>query len=61
MSRNVHDPRALAAILEKAEADLAAKKHPGEIGFLLGDKQVVLGWILASCKEESVYVVTTTR
>ena len=25
---NVHDPRALAAILEKAEADLAAKLHP---------------------------------
>ena len=25
---NVSDPRALAAILEKAEADLAAKKHP---------------------------------
>ncbi|KAG6854355.1 hypothetical protein C0991_007860 [Blastosporella zonata] len=27
-NRNVHDPRALAVILEKAEADLAAKKHP---------------------------------
>ena len=26
--RNVTDPRALAAILEKAEADLEAKKHP---------------------------------
>jgi hypothetical protein len=26
--RNVHDPRALAAILEKAEADLAARRHP---------------------------------
>lgn len=26
--RNVQDPRALAAILEKAEADLAAKQHP---------------------------------
>ncbi|KAI0057542.1 NDUFB9, NADH-ubiquinone oxidoreductase [Artomyces pyxidatus] len=27
-NRNVHDPRALAAILEKAEADLARRKHP---------------------------------
>ncbi|KNZ77233.1 NADH dehydrogenase [ubiquinone] 1 beta subcomplex subunit 9 [Termitomyces sp. J132] len=27
-NRNVHDPRALAVILEKAEADLADKKHP---------------------------------
>ncbi|KAF8897779.1 NADH-ubiquinone oxidoreductase complex I subunit [Infundibulicybe gibba] len=27
-NRNVHDPRALALILEKAEADLAHKKHP---------------------------------
>ncbi|TFK64058.1 hypothetical protein BDN72DRAFT_901894 [Pluteus cervinus] len=27
-NRNVHDPRALAAILEKAEAELANKKHP---------------------------------
>ncbi|KAI5116283.1 hypothetical protein M0805_009934 [Coniferiporia weirii] len=27
-NRNVHDPRALAVILEKAEADLASKKHP---------------------------------
>ncbi|GLB34083.1 putative complex 1 protein (LYR family) [Lyophyllum shimeji] len=27
-NRDVHDPRALAAILEKAEADLAEKKHP---------------------------------
>lgn len=26
--RNVNDPRALAVILEKAEADLARKKHP---------------------------------
>lgn len=26
--RNVHDPRALAAILEKAEEDLARKRHP---------------------------------
>ena len=25
---NVHDPRALAAILQKAEADLASMKHP---------------------------------
>ena len=25
---NVHDPRALAAILQKAEADLANMKHP---------------------------------
>lgn len=28
LNRHVHDPRALAVILEKAEADLAAKKHP---------------------------------
>lgn len=28
LSSNVHDPRALAAILEKAEAELANKKHP---------------------------------
>jgi len=27
-NRNVHDPRALAAILQKAEADLADMKHP---------------------------------
>ncbi|KAM6496106.1 hypothetical protein JOM56_008812 [Amanita muscaria] len=27
-NRDVHDPRALAKILAKAEADLAAKKHP---------------------------------
>ncbi|KAG6832182.1 hypothetical protein H0H92_004914 [Tricholoma furcatifolium] len=27
-NRNVHDPRALAEILAKAEADLADKKHP---------------------------------
>ncbi|KAF8165599.1 hypothetical protein B0H34DRAFT_689746 [Crassisporium funariophilum] len=27
-NRNVHDPRALAAILEKAEVDLANMKHP---------------------------------
>ncbi|EJD01521.1 uncharacterized protein FOMMEDRAFT_21901 [Fomitiporia mediterranea MF3/22] len=27
-NRNVHDPRALAAILEKAEADLTDRKHP---------------------------------
>ncbi|KAG5648820.1 hypothetical protein DXG03_000169 [Asterophora parasitica] len=27
-NRNVHDPRALATILEKAEAELAAKRHP---------------------------------
>ncbi|CAL1700447.1 unnamed protein product [Somion occarium] len=27
-NRNVHDPRALAAILEKAEADLAERQHP---------------------------------
>ncbi|KAK0491416.1 hypothetical protein IW261DRAFT_1413724 [Armillaria novae-zelandiae] len=27
-NRNVHDPRALAVILERAEAELAAKKHP---------------------------------
>jgi len=27
-NRNVHDPRALAVILEKAEADLEAKRHP---------------------------------
>ena len=26
--RNVHDPRALAAILEKAEEELARKRHP---------------------------------
>lgn len=26
--RNVHDPRALAQILEKAEADLQKNKHP---------------------------------
>jgi hypothetical protein len=26
--RNVHDPRALAAILEKAEEELARKSHP---------------------------------
>ena len=28
MRRNVSDPRALAAILEKAEAELAARRHP---------------------------------
>ncbi|KIY46602.1 hypothetical protein FISHEDRAFT_47031 [Fistulina hepatica ATCC 64428] len=27
-NRNVHDPRLLARILAKAEADLAEKKHP---------------------------------
>ncbi|TDL29863.1 NDUFB9, NADH-ubiquinone oxidoreductase [Rickenella mellea] len=27
-NRNVHDPRALAIILERAENDLAAMKHP---------------------------------
>lgn len=27
-SSDVHDPRALAEILQKAEADLAAKQHP---------------------------------
>ncbi|EPQ59163.1 hypothetical protein GLOTRDRAFT_70341 [Gloeophyllum trabeum ATCC 11539] len=27
-NRDVHDPRALATILAKAEADLAAKQHP---------------------------------
>ncbi|PAV21320.1 NADH-ubiquinone oxidoreductase [Pyrrhoderma noxium] len=27
-NRNVHDPRALAVLLSKAEADLAEKKHP---------------------------------
>ncbi|KAH9988418.1 NDUFB9, NADH-ubiquinone oxidoreductase [Russula vinacea] len=27
-NRNVHDPRALAAILEKAEEELARKRHP---------------------------------
>ncbi|KAI0046650.1 NDUFB9, NADH-ubiquinone oxidoreductase [Auriscalpium vulgare] len=27
-NRDVHDPRALAAILEKAEADLAQRQHP---------------------------------
>ncbi|KAF8076686.1 NDUFB9, NADH-ubiquinone oxidoreductase [Lyophyllum atratum] len=27
-NRNVHDPRALATILEKAEAELAERKHP---------------------------------
>jgi NADH dehydrogenase (ubiquinone) 1 beta subcomplex subunit 9 len=27
-NRNVHDPRALAVILERAEAQLAAKRHP---------------------------------
>ncbi|KAF8555372.1 NDUFB9, NADH-ubiquinone oxidoreductase [Imleria badia] len=27
-NRDVHDPRALAEILQKAEADLAAKLHP---------------------------------
>ena len=26
--RNVYDPRALAAVLEKAEADLAERRHP---------------------------------
>jgi hypothetical protein len=26
--RDVHDPRALAAILEKAEEELARKRHP---------------------------------
>ena len=26
--RNVHDPRALATILEKAENELASKQHP---------------------------------
>lgn len=26
--RDVHDPRALAVILEKAEEDLAKRKHP---------------------------------
>ncbi|KAF8969327.1 hypothetical protein BDZ97DRAFT_1726045 [Flammula alnicola] len=29
--RNVHDPRALAAILEKAEANLAAVRHPDPV------------------------------
>jgi hypothetical protein len=28
LNRNVHDPRALAAVLEKAEADLAQRRHP---------------------------------
>jgi NADH dehydrogenase (ubiquinone) 1 beta subcomplex subunit 9 len=28
MERNVHDPRALAVILEKAEEELARKRHP---------------------------------
>jgi len=28
MISDVHDPRALATILEKAEAELASKKHP---------------------------------
>ncbi|EED78369.1 hypothetical NADH-ubiquinone oxidoreductase complex I LYR_B22_NDUFB9 subunit, partial [Postia placenta Mad-698-R] len=27
-NRNVHDPRELAIILEKAEADLAERQHP---------------------------------
>ncbi|TFK43796.1 hypothetical protein BDQ12DRAFT_675560 [Crucibulum laeve] len=27
-NRNVHDPRALAIILEKAEAELARRRHP---------------------------------
>ncbi|KAI0290073.1 hypothetical protein B0F90DRAFT_1756523 [Multifurca ochricompacta] len=27
-NRNVHDPRALATILEKAEEELACKRHP---------------------------------
>ena len=27
-NRDVHDPRALAVILEKAEVELAAMKHP---------------------------------
>ncbi|KZT05642.1 uncharacterized protein LAESUDRAFT_655632 [Laetiporus sulphureus 93-53] len=27
-NRNVHDPRELATILEKAEADLDSRKHP---------------------------------
>ncbi|KAI0700569.1 hypothetical protein BC835DRAFT_1326732 [Cytidiella melzeri] len=27
-NRDIHDPRALAAILEKAEADLAKRAHP---------------------------------
>ncbi|KAH8985430.1 hypothetical protein EDB86DRAFT_2810223 [Lactarius hatsudake] len=27
-NRNVHDPRALAVILEKAEEELARKRHP---------------------------------
>ncbi|KAF8238995.1 NDUFB9, NADH-ubiquinone oxidoreductase [Tricholoma matsutake] len=27
-NRNVHDPRELAVILERAEAELASKKHP---------------------------------
>ncbi|ETW83680.1 hypothetical protein HETIRDRAFT_123478 [Heterobasidion irregulare TC 32-1] len=27
-NRHVHDPRALASILEKAEAELAEKRHP---------------------------------
>ncbi|KAI0030900.1 hypothetical protein K488DRAFT_16860, partial [Vararia minispora EC-137] len=30
-NRNVRDPRQLAAILEKAEADLAVRKHPDPI------------------------------
>lgn len=28
VDRNVHDPRALAVILEKAEEELARKRHP---------------------------------
>lgn len=36
LSSNVHDPRALAEILQKAEANLAAKQHPDPyIGELL--------------------------
>ncbi|KAF4601709.1 hypothetical protein EYR40_004908 [Pleurotus pulmonarius] len=30
-NRDVHDPRALAVILEKAEANLAKKKHPDPV------------------------------
>lgn len=41
--RNVHDPRALAIVLEKAEADLAAKKHPdpyiGELSLYIRTNQ----------------------
>jgi hypothetical protein len=28
LCRNINDPRALASIFEKAEADLAVKRHP---------------------------------